>query len=203
MNQGFTNKPFSQACENNKLAISRTLEPYLKQGGSLLEIGSGTGQDGLYLSSIYPRLNWQTSDQPEYLAGINAWVREANRDNFIAPIELDVNDAVWTDKYVDFVFSSNTVHIMSPDEVSSMFRFVPSALKTEGLFFLYGPFNYNGEFTSESNAQFNDWLRAQAPHRAIRDFEAVDQLARENGLRLVEDHAMPANNRLLVWRKAS
>ena len=202
MSPPLVNKPFSQACENNKHAISLTLKSYVELGGSLLEIGSGTGQHGCHMSSVYPNLRWQTSDQADYLAGINAWVCEANRDNFLAPIQLDINTASWAGEPMDFVYASNVVHIMSLAEVDKLFSFIPSALKSGGLFFLYGPFNYEGMFTSESNAQFNDWLKAQAPHRAIRDFETINALAQENGLQLVNDHEMPANNRLLVWKKS-
>lgn len=193
-------KPFSQACENNKEAIRQVLAPYIQQGGRLLEIGSGTGQHGAYISLHHPQLSWQTSDRSEYLAGINLWVKEAQRVNFKPPIVLDVNTAVWTEEKVDFLYSANTVHIMSWEEVRSFFRFIPSALKNKGYFFLYGPFNYAGKFTSESNARFNDWLRSQAPHRAIRDFEALAELAHDQGIKLVADKTMPANNRLLIWR---
>ena len=101
---------------------------------------------------------------------------------------------------MDIVYSANTAHIMSWEEVIKLFQFIPVCLKPQGYFILYGPFNYNGEFTSASNAQFNEWLKSQAAHRAIRDFEAVNELAEQQGLMLIADHAMPANNRTLVWQ---
>ena len=192
-------KPFSQACENNKRPINETLTPYVEVGGTLLEIGSGTGQHGAFISSHHPNLRWQTSDQEQYLEGIQAWVDDAKQDNFKAPIILDVNTAHWTDEKIDFVYSSNTTHIMAMEEVEKLFALIPTLLRPKGLFFLYGPFNYNGAFTSESNAHFNDHLKAVASHQGIRDFEAINELAAQQGLSLLADHAMPANNRMLVW----
>ncbi len=194
------NKPYSQASENNKEPIRQILAPYIKAGGILLEIGSGTGQHGEHITQHYPDLAWQTSDQTAYLDGINLWVADAQRDNFKAPLELEVSTAKWAHEKVDFLYSANTAHIMSWEEVEKFFEFVPNALKEGGYFFLYGPFNYQGQFTSESNARFNDWLKEQAPHRAIRDFETVNKLACEQELELIADNPMPANNRLLVWR---
>ena len=66
---------------------------------------------------------------------------------------------------------------------------------------MYGPFNYGGKYTCESNERFDKWLGLQSQESAIRDFEEVDALAREIGYSLVMDHKMPANNRLLRWRK--
>ncbi|OUS27666.1 methylase [Gammaproteobacteria bacterium 45_16_T64] len=195
-------KPFSQACENNKEPIRTVLGKYLTLPATLLEIGSGTGQHGAYISGKHPELTWLTSDCAENHGAINAWVNDSNNRNFVAPIELDINSASWNTDTVDYVYSANTAHIMSWNEVEKLFRFIPQCLSSGGIFLLYGPFNYQGQFTSESNQRFNDWLIAQAPHRAIRDFEKINTLAEQHGLTLLEDHEMPANNRMLVWQRA-
>lgn len=192
--------PFSQACENNKEPIRLVLDTYLNEPNALLEIGSGTGQHGHHMTEYYPQLTWQTSDMSVNHEGINAWVAHAGRENFLPPIDLDINNASWNHSSVDLVYTANTLHIMSWAEVEKLFQFVPSALKLQGYLLIYGPFNYDGKFTSDSNESFNQWLKSQAPHRAIRDFEAVTALANEQGLSLVNDHEMPANNRLLVWQ---
>lgn len=194
------NKPFSQACENNKHAIATILQAYVEQGGTLLEIGSGTGQHGAYMSGLFPKLTWQTSDRADYHSGILAWVNDIQCENFLPPLTIDVNTADWAAPKVDFVFSANTFHIMAWDEVIKFFEFISTALKSGGLLFIYGPFNYEGKFTSESNARFNEWLLQQGQHMAIRDFEAVNKLALNQGLNLISDNEMPANNRLLIWQ---
>ncbi|MDP2253124.1 MAG: DUF938 domain-containing protein, partial [Thiobacillus sp.] len=120
----------------------------------------------------------------------------------------------------DAVFSANTLHIMGWTEVEAFFEGVgevlrkgrcaaagappayPSrALEAGGVLAVYGPFNTNGAYTSESNARFDAWLKARDPASGVRDFEAVDALARAQGLVLQQDIAMPANNRTLVWRR--
>ena len=74
-------------------------------------------------------------------------------------------------------------------------------LPVGGCFVLYGPFNYGGHFTSDSNRQFDQFLRARDPASGIRDIEALLELAAENTLMLAQDIAMPANNRCLLWQK--
>ncbi|KZZ57608.1 hypothetical protein A3762_09660 [Oleiphilus sp. HI0125] len=195
-------KPFSQSCENNKAVISDTLSTYVDQGGHLLEIGSGTGQHGAYMSGKFSSLIWQTSDRVEYHDGIEEWVSESKHENFLPPFELDVNSfnpKLLVHRY-DYVFTANTLHIMSESEVEAFFSLLPSLLNDKGMVFVYGPFNYNGSYTSDSNAQFDVWLKEQGEHMGIRDFETINQLAEDHDLSLVEDHAMPANNRLLVWK---
>ena len=194
-------KPFSQACDNNKTAIFEVLRDYLTDPANLLEIGSGTGQHGVFFAENLPQVQWQTSDLEENHAGILAWMSDYTGQNLLAPFVLNVADERWNIEEYDAVFTANTAHIMSWPQVESMVRGVAECLSPSGVWIIYGPFNYDGQFTSDSNARFNDWLQAQAPYRAIRDFEALRDSANAEGLALIEDRAMPANNRCLVFRK--
>ena len=194
--------PFSQACENNKRPILEVLQRYLVDVEDVLEIGSGTGQHAAFFAGKFPHLQWQPSDLPENHAGIQQWLDTAGVPNAIPPLTLDVTSPVWPVNRVSAVFSANTAHIMAWPAVQSFVAGVGRVLAPGGLFLLYGPFNYDGNYTSESNARFDQWLAQRDPRSAIRDFEAIDREARAAALRLVEDVAMPANNRLLVWRAA-
>lgn len=194
-------KPFSQACENNKQPILAILQRVFGDAKQVLEIGSGTGQHAVHFARHMPWLYWQTSDLEENHAGIKAWIQDAAPDNIGQPIALDVSRTKWPHQKVDAVFSANTLHIMSWPEVETFFQKLPAILPPHASLAIYGPFNYKGQYTSDSNRQFDAWLKARAPHRAIRDIEAVDQLAQNSGLEWVEDNPMPANNRLLVWRR--
>ena len=194
-------KPFSQACENNRQPIVEILLRVFHDRRQVLEVGSGTGQHAVYFAEMMPYLHWQTSDLPENHPGINTWLDDYCGENLARPLSLDVTSACWPVETVDAIFSANTVHIMPWPAVEAMFARIPEVLASDGVLAIYGPFNYNGDYTSESNQRFDVWLKAQEPHRGIRDFEKVDSLARQVGLKLQEDNPMPANNRLLVWRK--
>jgi len=199
------NKAFSLACENNKHSILAVLKHYLTQVGSLLEIGSGTGQHAVFFSQQLPHVTWQTSDLVENHGSIQAWIDDYEGRNCLPPLVLDVDAATagldpLSSQY-HWVYSANTAHIMSWHQTQKMIALAASKLPSKGFFFLYGPFNYKGQFTSDSNARFNDWLQSQAPHRAIRDFESVVACAQQNGLVCIADHDMPANNRCLVFKK--
>lgn len=195
-------RPFSQACENNKLPILDGLRRHLGSVAAVLEVGSGTGQHAVFFAEQMPHLVWQPSDVGSNLAGIQQWIDAAGLQNVRTPVELDVTAHPWPVERAPAVFSANTAHIMSWEVVERFIAGVGEVLEAGGVFCLYGPFNYGGRYTSESNARFDQWLAQRDPQSAIRDFEAVDALARAAGMVFVEDNPMPANNRLLVWRKA-
>jgi cyclopropane fatty-acyl-phospholipid synthase-like methyltransferase len=196
-------KPFSESCVQNQAPILEVLNQYLHEASSVLEIGSGTGQHAVFFAERFPDLNWQTSDCPEYLSGIKMWLDDAGLDNVLAPIELNVDHSPWPTTNYDAVFSANTVHIMGRDSVVNMFAGIGKVLAAGGTFCLYGPFNYNGQYTSESNAEFDHWLRVRDSGSCIKDFEDLCELAEANKMQLHHDHEMPANNRILVWKKTT
>lgn len=195
-------KPFSPSCERNREPILAVLRDTLPAGARVLEIGSGTGQHAVYFAARLPGVTWQTSDVPQNHAGIDAWLMEAGLPNVLPPLALDVAADPWPTGPYDAVFSANTCHIMSWSEVLVMFAGIAKVLRPDGLACIYGPFNDAGHFTSASNAQFDAALRMQGAHMGIRDVEAVRDAALQQGLMPYAEHAMPANNRMLVWRRA-
>jgi hypothetical protein len=194
-------KPHSEACERNRDPILQVLQQWLLASGNVLEIGAGTGQHAAYFAQRLPHLTWQPTDREENLAGIRLWVDEAAAPNLRDPVALNVTDAVWPIEQATYVFSANTAHIMSWPEVEAMFAGVGKVLAPKGLFSLYGPFNRDGQFTSESNREFDASLRARNPNMGIRDDRALIELGQQNGLTFVADNSMPARNRLLIWSK--
>lgn len=195
-------KPFAESCEQNKFPILEVLRTEFAAVSRVLEIGSGTGQHAVFFAAQLPHLEWQTSDVTDYHPGIHAWIDAAGLANVLAPLRLDVVRDAWPDAIYDGVFSANTAHIMGWPEVEAMFTGIGAVLACGGRFCLYGPFNYGGKYTSASNARFDQWLKARDPRSGVRNFEDLDGLAQAAGLRLVQDYAMPANNRTLVWTKA-
>ncbi|WP_299072647.1 DUF938 domain-containing protein [uncultured Paraglaciecola sp.] len=194
-------KPFSQACENNKQPIFEVLTRVLTNSQRLLEIGSGTGQHAAFFAPQLPYLQWHTSDMPDKHLGIKAWLKGVRADNLHQPLSLTI-DAKHSHSLplanFDAVYSANTTHIMQPAEAQRMMQLVAESLPTGGVFCQYGPFNIDGQYTSASNKAFDQHLKAQNCG-GIRDIEELVQWA--SPLTLIEKIVMPANNFLLVWKK--
>ncbi|GAB2536983.1 DUF938 domain-containing protein [Rhodanobacter koreensis] len=193
-------KPFSPSCERNREPILDVLRRHFADRRQVLEIGSGTGQHAVHFAAALPQLDWQSSDRAENLPGIRAWLDEAALPNTPAPLELDVI-GTWPAGHYDAVFSANTLHIMAWPEVERMFAQLPDITTPDATLIFYGPFNHAGRYSSDSNAAFDQWLKARGEHMAIRDAEAIDALAGRAGFNLIDDVAMPANNRCRVWRR--
>jgi len=197
-------KQYSDACDQNRDPILAIIGDVFRTAGHVLEIGSGTGQHAIYFARHLPHLQWQSSDLPSSHASIRAWIDEAGLDNVLPPLTLDVAASGWpADRLFAGVFSANTTHIMSWPMVESMFAGIGRVLQPGASLCLYGPFNYGNTYTSPSNERFDAWLKDRDPVSGIRNFEDLDALANTGGMTLEADHAMPANNRLLVWVKQS
>ena len=196
-----TEKPFAESCARNREPILAVLREVFADRRQVLEIASGTGQHAVHFGAALPHLHWQTSELPANHAGIRAWLDEAGLANVSPPLALDVDDPVWPVAEVDAIFNANTVHIIAWPSVERMFAGIGRVLAPGGLLCLYGPFNYGGRYTAESNARFDVWLKQRDPVSGVRDFEALDALARAQGLVLQRDFDMPSDNHTLVWRR--
>ncbi len=196
-----SNKPYAESCDENRQPILQVLRPLFAEVRDVLEIGSGTGQHAVFFAAEMPHLIWHTSDRLENHPGIRAWLADSPDNNLEAPIPLDVLADPWPQASYDAVFSANTAHIMGHEEVTAMFRGVAGVLNPGGLFALYGPFNYGGRYTSDSNKRFDQWLKERDPRSCIKDFDALNAMALDLGMELVNDCEMPVNNRILLWRR--
>ncbi|PCK30110.1 DUF938 domain-containing protein [Pseudoalteromonas piscicida] len=194
-------KPYSQACENNKHPILEKLKTYLSKPLAVLEIGSGTGQHAVHFAAALPHLTWQTADREVNHAGILAWLNDAGLENVLPPLALDLQQAWPTNKRYDVIYTANTLHIVSAKLVERLFIGAGAHLSEHGYLIVYGPFNYQQLFTSDSNREFDAYLKTQDGDSGIRDQEWVVALAAAQGFILQQDYAMPANNRLLVFKR--
>ena len=194
-------KPFLQSCENNKRPILDVIRDVWSEPVEVIEIGSGTGQHAVFFAENLPHITWQPTDQMEFLSAINLWVDEANLSNINNPIALNVIDTPWPVEDINALFSANTLHIMNWDTVVVFFQKMGMYLQSGAKACIYGPFNKGGGYTSDSNARFDAWLKHQDPASAIRHLEELEHLAKDNGMGLIEEIEMPANNKILVWQK--
>jgi cyclopropane fatty-acyl-phospholipid synthase-like methyltransferase len=193
--------PFSAACERNKDPILEVLRIRFADSTQVLEIGSGTGQHAVHFARALTHITWHPTEQLAYLADLAERVKLEGPHNLRAPTLLDVRQAVWPVRNVDAMFTANTLHIMSWLEVTALFGGIGSVLAPGGVLCVYGAFRYAGRYTSDSNQEFDRMLQERDPLSGLRDIQAVTALAEQYGLRLVADHDLPANNRLLVFTK--
>jgi cyclopropane fatty-acyl-phospholipid synthase-like methyltransferase len=193
--------PFSAACDRNKDPILEVLRVCFAGHAQVLEIGSGTGQHAVYFARAMTHLTWHPTEQLSYLPDLNERVKLEGPHNLRTPTLLDVRQAVWPLRTVDAVFTANTLHIMSWAEVMALFRGVGGVLAPGGVMSVYGPFRYQGRYTSDSNREFDRMLQERDPDSGLRDIQELTLLAGQYGLRLDADHDLPANNRLLIFTK--
>ena len=192
---------FSEAAERNKRSILEKLRTLLASSKFVLEIGSGTGQHAVYFAPALPQLVWQPSELPDKLDLLLNQCLQHPSENLARPIALDIDNGNWATAQVDAVFTANTLHIIHWPQVCRLFNQISTLLPSNGIFCTYGPFNVDGRYTSKSNAQFDSWLKGRDYRSGIRDIGDLQYQAEQCDLRLQENYAMPANNRLLVWRK--
>lgn len=199
-----TNKPVAEACLRNQQPIYEVLAPYLSEENlRIFELGSGTGQHAVYLANHLPNVTWQPSDVEACMAGITSWVRDAKHGNVLEPVILDANRADPATLQYDVTFTANTIHFVSETTASNIIRCAAERLAPEGYFFIYGPFKDQGAFTSDSDERFEQWLKGRDPESGIKDFQWVEAIANQNDMVFEQRYAMPANNFILVYRKAA
>lgn len=193
-------RPFAPACERNQEPILNQLREILIEGDHVLEIGSGTGQHAVYMTTHLPQINWTTSDLLNNHDGIKQWILSTSSQRILGPKEYESKKTALPIEQENIVFTANTLHIMGPSYVQQLIDDIANAPTVEK-FITYGPFNYNGTFTSESNAKFNIWLQETFPEGGIRDFEWIQSELASKGFSLDRDIEMPANNRLIVFHR--
>lgn len=194
---------YSVASERNQDAILAILRKLLRDNEQVLEIGSGSGQHSIHFCRALPHITWNPSELDNNLIALATNLQQAGVANINKPLALDVSWSHWPVTDLSAVYTANTLHIVSWQQVEALFEGIGRCLKPQGLLIIYGPFRYTNQFTTPSNAEFDHWLRQRDSASGIRDFEAVQWLAERQGLTLLADYAMPANNQLLVWESAN
>lgn len=193
--------PHSEACVRNSGPIGDVLEEILAPGDLIWEIGSGTGQHSVYLARRFPQIFWQPTDRPENLDVIERRVAASECQNIQGGLRFDLFDYKPALDEADVVFAANVIHIAPWEATVRLFEHAFEALRPGGVVFLYGPFRYRHRELEPSNERFERWLKGRDPRSGVRLFEEVDESAQRVGFELVEDRAMPANNRSIWWRR--
>jgi hypothetical protein len=199
------------AFHRNHQAIRAVLQKFLAgKSGDAVEAGSGTGQHVIDFARHFPEITWWPSDlNAQHLKSIAAWRAHAGLSNIRPPLRIDLSDPAWCAEMHDgsgpgkltAVFCANVIHIAPWQVAEGLFAGAGRYLREDGRLFLYGPFKRGGKHTAVSNAVFDTSLRERDPEWGVRDIEALEQLAGQAGLRLIEIAEMPANNLVLVFER--
>ncbi len=203
MNEPAAPLPYSAAAERNREPILAVLKDILPAAGTILEIGSGSGQHVVYFAHALPAWIWQPSEMPDALPGLKARLADEGGANIRPPLVLDVTTKEWPATVFDALYSANTAHIMPWKAVLAMLAGAGRLLRPGGLFALYGPFHDGGRHDAPSNIEFDAWLKQRDPEMGVRDALALAAAARRHGLEKIDQRSMPANNRILVFNKAA
>ncbi len=188
------------AAERNAEPILGVLRQLLPARGLVLEVASGTGQHCAHFAAALPGLRWQPTDlELEKQASIAAWCQ--GLDNVAAPVRLDTTQQPWPVTEADAVWCANMIHIAPPEAGAGLLRGASELLEPGAPLILYGPFRVDGEHTAPSNEAFDQSLRSRDPRWGVRDLNALEQEARARGFVLEKAVEMPANNKLLSFRR--
>ena len=201
---------FFSATNRNKKFIGDVLSRILNKGGLILEIGSGSGEHGVFFQKRFPEIIWQTSD-PDLIhrKSINSWIEyEELGKKMPKPLDVDVEDIPWKIPFnlvhsLQGIVSINMIHIAKWSCTIALFKGAGKLLKKGKFLILYGPFKIGNNHTSQSNYLFDNSLKMQNDLWGIRNVEQVTEEAKKNGFFQEDIITMPANNFSIIYRKVS
>jgi len=201
------NRLFFSATQRNRDCIAVVLSRIIKKG-VVLEIGSGSGEHGVFFQKRFPEIIWQTSD-PDSLhrKSINSWIgHEELNKKMPKPFELDVENIPWKlpwklSQSLQGIVSINMIHVARWTCTKALFKGAGKLLRAGQFFFLYGPFKIGNKHTSKSNYFFDNSLKMQNDLWGIRNIEEVTEEAKKNGFFQEDIISMPANNFSIIYRK--
>jgi len=194
--------PHSPAAERNRAPIGEVLERWLSPKARVLEIGAGTGQHAAWFHAVVPGLRWQATDLPENIDAIASRLA-AEAPALPPPQPLDVSSNTdWPPGPWDAVYTANTLHIMPWENTPALLENAAGGVRPGGLLFIYGPFRDGERFDTDSNRRFDASLRQRDPAMGLRDLLKIRRAAEDNGWHAAEEMAMPANNRIVIFRRS-
>lgn len=171
---------------------------------AVLEIASGSGEHALWMARSLPQVTWAPSEATaDGLAAVEDWraLCPDLADRVPRPVLIDAARPPWPGARVDALFAANLTHIAPWSATLGLVAGAGARLVAGGLMLIYGPFNEGGGFTGPGNAGFDSDLRRRNPDWGLRDREAVDAAASAQGFVAEPCRMMPADNRLLVYRR--
>ena len=204
------NRLFFPAATRNKTFIGDVLSRIIQKNGSILEIGSGSGEHGVAFQKRFPEIIWQTSDPDlRHRQSISSWILyEKLNMKMPQPLAIDVEITPWEISSalalsLQVIVSINLIHISSWNCTRSLFKESGKLLSNGKYLMLYGPFKIDNEHISQSNYLFDKSLKMQNNNWGVRNLDKVTEEAYNNGFAQKELISMPANNLSIIYKKVS
>ena len=202
------NRLFFPATQRNRDCIGDVLSRIIKKNCSILEIGSGSGEHGVFFQKRFPEIIWQTSD-PDLLnrKSIISWIEyEELSSEMPPPLELDVEKVPWLlpkqlVNSLECIVSINMIHVAKWNCTIELFKGAGKLLKEGRFLILYGPFKICNKHISKSNYFFDNSIRAKNDLWGIRNIEEVSEEAKKNSFFQKKIIRMPANNFSIIYKK--
>ena len=204
------NRLFFSATQRNRDCIGDVLSRIIKKNGSILEIGSGSGEHGVAFQKRFPEIIWQTSDPNlQHRKSIISWIEhEELNKKMPEPLDLDVEKTPWQlplkiANSLQGIVSINMIHVAKWNCAIELFKGAGKFLKKDKFLILYGPFKISNKYTSQSNYFFDNSIKMQNDLWGIRNLEEVSNEAKKNGFFQESIISMPANNLSIIYKKVS
>jgi SAM-dependent methyltransferase len=192
-------KRTADAALRNRGPLAAALRGVLPAAGTVLELGSGTGEHAVFLAAAFPALTWQPSDpDPQARASIAAWAAEAPLPNLAPPLDLDLRLPVWQRRRAEAVLCVNVLHVAPPECLEALCAGAARVLPPGGPLVVYGPFTRRGAPLGGRLARLERTLRAADPGLGVREVEALVEAGARHGLARAEERAMPEEGDLLL-----
>lgn len=195
---------FSPSVGRNRDIVRDVFVAHMPACGRILEIGSGTGEHGIYITEALRKLQWTFSDaDPVSLSSVKAWMAEAGRAELDSVLELDASASDWgagaEGRSFDGMYCANVIHISPLEVAKGLFAGADRTLAPAGRIFLYGPFGRDGVM-ADGNARFDLDLKRRDARWGVRDLEReILPMAERAGFRAADIVEMPANNLSVVF----
>lgn len=187
------------AALRNREPLAAALDELLPTRGTVLELGSGTGQHAVFLAGRFPGLAWQPSDpDPVARDSIAGWAGEARLPNLLPPLDLDILAPAWRRRTAAAVLCVNVLHVAPWDLALALLAGAACVLLAGGPLLVYGPFTRRRATLRGRLARLDRELRAADPALGVREVEALLEAAAPHGITLQAELEMPEEGDLLL-----
>jgi hypothetical protein len=177
-----------------------------KDPDRVLEMASGSGMHINFFAPHFEHLHFHPTDRDtEVFDNIKKLAGEQGNNNIADPVHLDLTDPnTWfnpgPEKSFAAIFCINIFQVAPISIADGMMNCASKLLKDDGFLLIYGPFQHEGKFSTDSNKEFHDTLSSIGVSEwGLKDVADLKKAANDHGMELKEIIDMPSNNFSLIF----